>query len=319
MTDLDRSPTSKNDESHFLNVLKNAEKLDLVYFVSKLPVPIAIFDSNAVFISTNQMFADIYETDALYLLGKKLNEFSTVVYAHFTDAVTTFNLDTRCDFLENEFYSKGRFYMLYFKVLRNKEKAVESIIVVCANVTKLKRREKVLIQSNKKLHDHLYIDQVTGLKNKLALEEYLANHFNEENKSQFSFIKVDLDDFKKFNRLNSYTLGDEILTEIGEFFSEEILPDENAQLFRMNSASFVVIVQHSTPWQVMTLAERLKLKVYKKKIHYEEFSEDILTVSIGIYHLGIHHQINQMDIMQQLDVAITHAKSLGKNSIFVLE
>ena len=318
MTNQDKKIPLRLDEQQFIEAIKHSDKLDLVSFVSNLPVPMAIFDADATFIAVNQKFADIYESDALYLIGKKLNEFSTVVFAHFGDAVTTFNHDQYLDDIDNEFYSKGHFYMLYFKVIRTKSLAIHSIIVVCADVTRLKRRERVLQQSNKKLHDHLYIDQVTGLKNKLALEKYLLEHFKDDQRERYSFIKIDLDDFKKFNQLNSYSLGDEILTEIGEYFTDEIAND-NAQLFRLNSASFVVVVEQSTPWKVLTIAERLRQNIYKQKIHYEEFSEDILTVTIGVYHLHHHQNLNQMNVMNQLDIAVKHAKAMGKNSIYVLE
>lgn len=318
MTDHARHKPIKLDEQQFLEAIKNTDKLDLVSFVSNLPVPMAIFDADAVFTAVNQKFADIYESDALYLIGKKLNEFSTVVFAHFGDAVTTFNHDHYLEHLENEFYSKGHFYMLYFKVIRGVNQSIQSIIVVCADVTRLKRRERVLLQSNKKLHDHLYIDQVTGLKNKLALEQYLLEHFKDDQRERYAFIKIDLDDFKKFNQLNSYSFGDEILTEIGEYFTDEIAND-NAQLFRLNSASFVVVVEDSTPWKVLTIAERLRQNIYRKKIQYEEFSEDILTVTIGIYQLKQHHDLNETNVMKQLDVAVNHAKAKGKNSIYVLE
>lgn len=306
------------NDQQFLNVIKHTDKLNLVSFISHMPVPMAILDDRSVFIGVNQKFADIYESDALYLMGKKLNEFSTVVFAHFNDASTSFKHDHSLEFIENEFYSKGHFYILYFKVIRRHDFSLESIIVVCADVTRLKRRERVLLQSNKKLHDHLYIDQVTGLKNKLALEQYLEEHLKEHPREQYSFIKIDLDDFKKFNQLNSYSFGDEILTEIGEYFSDEIAHD-NAQLFRLNSSSFVVVAEQSTPWKVLTIAERLRQKIYKQKIQYEEFSEDVLTVSIGIYHAHRDQDLNEMLLMQKLNVAVKHAKAKGKNSIFVLE
>lgn len=303
---------------NFLASLKGVGKLDLVSFISKLPMPIAILDSSAVFIGLNQLFADIYESDALYLLDKKLNEFSTVVYAHYTEAVVKFSQVQGLDQLEYEFYSKGHFYILNFKALRSSQLSVEAIILVCTDVTRLKRRERVLMQSNKKLHDYLYIDATTGLKNKLALEQYLAEHFVEAKRENFSFIKIDLDEFKKFNHLNSYSLGDQLLNRIGGLFNEEIDPD-NAQLYRLNSASFIVVLEQSTPWKVLTVAERLKYKIDKEKIHFEADSTEVLTVTIGIYHPGVHHNDATIDIMQQLDMAVKQAKLQGKNSIFVLE
>ncbi len=302
----------------FLELLKNTEKIDLVSAISKFPVPIAILSEGGLFIVVNQRFADIYESDAMYLLGKKLNEFSTVVYAHFTDAISHFNQNPHVDDIQNEFYSKGHFYIVYFQALRTYDTQLNSVIVVCADITRLKRRERVLIQNNKKLHDHLYIDQITGLKSKLALERFIAEQCVNNARDKYSFIKIDLDDFKKFNQLNSYTFGDEILTQIGGFFSEEILHDA-AELYRMNSASFVVVVEDSTPWKVLTLAERLRQKLITSHIAFQAQQEDMLTATFGIIHPTVNDQFAELDIIKQLDVAIKQAKSQGKNSIFVLE
>lgn len=309
---------SSSQSERFLDILKNTEKLDLVSVISKFPVPIAILSDSAIFLGVNQRFADIYESDAMYLLGKKLNEFSTVVYAHFTDATSSFNQNPHLDDIENEFYSRGHFYIVYFRALRTYDKQMSSIIVVCADITRLKRRERVLIQNNKKLHDHLYIDQTTGLKSKLALERFIAEKCVSSTRDKYSFIKIDLDDFKKFNQMNSYTYGDEILTQIGRFFNEEILHDA-ADIYRLNSASFVVVIEDSTPWKVLTLAERLRQKMIKSHIAFQAQQDEMLTATFGIIHPKVNDQLAELDIMYQLDVAIKQAKSQGKNSIFVLE
>lgn len=313
------STEQKNlDSSNLLEVLTSMGKFELVSFISKLPVPIAIFDEDAKFLGLNQMFADIYESDALFLFGKKLNECSTVVFALYTDAVLKFKNESYIDQIENEFYSKGHFYILNFKALRKSDRSLECIIVVCADVTRLKRRERVLIQNNKKLHDYLYIDQTTGLKNKLALEEYLSEHFIEQNREKFSFIKIDLDDFKKFNQLNSYRVGDETLTKIGTLFFEEITQD-NAQIYRLNTASFVIVLEQSTPWKVLTVAERLRQRVDKEQIRFNAQSDEMLSVSIGIFHPRVNDNFLDINIMEQLNIAVNQAKEQGRNSIFVLE
>lgn len=306
------------DDQKFIDVLQSSKKLELVSFISKLPVPVAIIDHEAVFLAINQNFADIYENDALYLIGRKLNSVSTVVYAYFTEAISLFKNDSHLSLIENEFYSKGHFYILNFKVLRNKDRKFLAVIVVCTDVTRLKRRERVLIQNNKKLHDHLYIDQTTGVKNRRALERFLSTNFVGTKRESYSFIKIDLDDFKKFNQLNSYSYGDELLTLIAQLFTDEIAQD-NAELFRLNSASFVVVLENCTPWSALTVAERLRQKMIKENIRFEEQSEEILTISMGIYHPQAQDNFADLDIIEQIDIAVQQAKSQGKNSIFVLD
>ncbi|MBP2544339.1 sensor domain-containing diguanylate cyclase [Acinetobacter guillouiae] len=296
--------------------LKDIDKLHLVSFISQIPLPIALFDQEARFLGVNQKFADIYESDALYLFDKLLNTFSTVVYAHFNEAMRYFSKNK--NYFEQEFYVKGKFYLSYFKAIRNQYDEIETVVVVCSDITRLKRRENVLLQNNKKLHDHLYLDFVTGLQNAFAFEHYLNKVWQKSRDSHLSFLKIDLDNFKRFNQLNSYTAGDEVLIQLGSVLNEAIAQTEEAEIFRLNSASFVIVIEHLTEWAVVTLAERLKFAVTNEKILFGSNNE-YLTASIGIYHLDPHNQPTEVDVLQKLEFAVRSAKEKGRNSLFLLK
>lgn len=303
--------TILSDED-LIQTLKNVEKLDLVSLISKLPLPVAILEPDSRLIGVNQLFADIFQSDALFLNGKFLSTCSTVVHAHFLLAIEKIqDIETQADF---EFYSQGRFYLSYFKAIYDAEHAVQAVILICADVTRLKRREKVLILNNQKLHDHLFIDQITGLPNKMALDQFIQENIVNNVQYTYAFLKIDLDQFKKFNQIHSYTQGDQVLMQIGTILNDELNPDYS-RIFRLNSASFVVVIKEMTQWAVFTLAERLKMKISQEKIILQD--QDLLTASVGIYHLATPFQ--QHDILQQLDFAVQQAKSQGKNSIYVLQ
>ncbi|MFW1735880.1 diguanylate cyclase domain-containing protein [Acinetobacter sp. ULE_I037] len=229
--------------------LQDIDKLHLVSFISQIPLPIALFDQEARFLGVNQKFADIYESDALYLFDKLLNTFSTVVYTHFHEAMRYFA--KKNNYFEQEFYVKGKFYLSYFKAIRNQYDEIERVVVVCSDITRLKRRENVLLQNNKKLHDHLYLDFVTGLQNAFAFEHYLNRVWQKSHETYLSFLKIDLDNFKRFNQLNSYTAGDEVLIQLGSVLNEAIAQTEEAEIFRLNSASFIIVIEHLTEWAVV--------------------------------------------------------------------
>jgi diguanylate cyclase (GGDEF)-like protein len=295
--------------------LQNIDKLHLVSFISQIPLPIALLDSEARFLGVNQKFADIYESDALYLFDKLLNTFSTVVFAHFNEAMRHFTKNQN-DF-EQEFYVKGKFYLSYFKAIRNQDNEIERVVVVCSDITRLKRRENVLLNNNRKLHNHLYLDMVTGLQNGFAFDHYLNETWQKHRQTAISFIKIDLDDFKRFNQLNSYSAGDDILIRLGAVLSEAISQTE-AQIFRLNSASFVVVMEFLTEWTVMTLAERFKFAVTEEKIFFGQ-NDEYLTASIGILHLEQGPQTPDIDVLEELDFAVRSAKKNGKNALFLFK
>lgn len=303
---------------NLLDFLQQSDKLSLVSFISQFPLAIALFDLNGRFMGVNQKFADIYESDALYLFDKLLSNFSTIVDAQFKEAVALFESEESIKNFEQVFYDKGKFYLSYFKPMCDANNQIQMIMLVCSDVTRLKRRENVLLLNNKKLHDHLYLDSVTNLQNKLAFDHFMSDLADKRKKGIYSFLKIDLNDFKRFNQLHSYGVGDQALGQIGTRLNETIAHTD-AKIFRLNSARFVVVIEHLTEWAVLTLAERLKFVIADQRILFEQGKEEHLTASIGIYHVNIEQGFTEVNILNKLDEAVRHAKLLGKNSLYILK
>ncbi len=303
------------DSERFLELLKNAEQLSLVSFLAQIPLPIAILDKESRFLGLNQLFADIYDSDALYLNGKLLKNISIIVYNQFMELLPGFQAGSK--YANFEFYAKGHFYLSYYKALREKNGELIAIVVMCADVTRLKRRENVLMQNNKKLHDHLYLDPVTNLPNRMAFDIFLKER-EEKHGSQISqaFLKIDMDGFKTFNRENSYTFGDEVLGQIANTLTLE-MPSDIAHIFRLNSADFILSVQGSTEWAILTLAERLKLAIEQLQIRFSRSSLEVLTASVGVVFWPAGCDISIENLMGDLDQAVYQAKKLGKNKIYM--
>jgi len=302
------------ESNNVFDYLKKIDKLQLVSFISQIPLPIALLDKNARILGVNQKFSDIYESDALYLSNKLLSTFSSVVYTQFRDALKYWT--THDSAYEQEFYVKGCFYLAYFNAIYSKENEIELIILVCADVTRLKRRENVLLQNNKKLHDHLYLDFVTGLQNQIAFDHYLNRLFQQKRVTNYSFLKIDIDDFKRYNQANSYTQGDEVLAQLGVVLNAVTCQTE-AKIFRHSSASFIVVLESMSEWTAITLAERFKFAVLDQKIKFDQ-SDDYLTVSVGVYHFKPTEKHKNEDILKNIEIALRKAKTLGGNALFIL-
>lgn len=304
------------DENKLLGFIKQTEQLALINLLSELPIPTAILDVHGRFISSNQLFSDIYKCDALFLLGKVLYNFAPEIAQFFKTAVTAFQQGEIL--LQHEIYDKGHFLNAYFKPLKNESQEIEAIVVVYVDVTHLKRRERVLELSNKRLQENLYLDPITGLKNKLSFSEFLQETLASKQKKDLSIFIIDVDDFKKYNQIYSYTQGDLALFEIACLFKENLI-DETNHIFRLNSASFVIVLENQSEWQVLTFAERLKQIVYERELAFEYSEIGRVTVSIGIYQTSSQTLLDENTLLQQLDLAVRQAKSNGKNQISILK
>ena len=120
---------------------------------------------------------------------------------------------------------------------------------------------------------------------------------------------------------------------MANILTEEIVQTD-IQLFRSNSASFIVIIENRTEWAVTTLAERFKYAIESQRISFVE-NDEFLTASVGIYnyqHQGdieMSHQHEslkegmsngrEVDILLKLELAVRSAKELGKNSLYQLK
>ena len=168
------------------------------------------------------------------------------------------------------------------------------------------------------MHDHLYLDTVTGLPNKIAFGQFLIDPENLELlKQRISFLKIDLDGFKQFNQFNSYTCGDKVLEKVAEILTAELSQD-NAKHFRMTSANFVVIMFDATEWEVLTVAERLKCAIAQQNLGIGGDPTAFLTACIGIFHKAAHRVLAEDELLQKMGAAVQQAKLQGNNTIYVM-
>lgn len=233
MTITKRSQITNNiNDAELFQLLHSTDKLTLMSLMSKFPIPTAILDRDGRFFAVNQLYADIYSCDALFLRGKLISNNATDVATQFKNALHAF--DKGEEYFEQEFYFKGRFFYSYLRALRIDRNNTQFIILNCADVTQLKRRERVLELNNKRLQENLYIDSLTGLKNKLAFSLYIQENFEKKSFDHLALLKIDLDDFKRYNQVYSYTQGDETIIQIAQLLHNNI-DIEDALLYRFTA------------------------------------------------------------------------------------
>jgi len=284
--------------------------------LDKLPVPAFILSSDGIFLKVNQLFADIYASDALYMQGKSIKSFIDNIESEIFAILEQFEHND--GHYEKELYVKGHFYNTYCRALKNDNEQIIALMTVWAEVTKLKRRERVLELNNLRLQEYLYIDAVTGAANRLALEQWLSETQSEQKKTPFYALMFDLDDFKKFNQTYSYSQGDIVLKEIAELLQSYLNPKES-MLYRLNSAQFVIVMPNASELTAYTLAERLRIAIYDAAYFFEEGVHDRLTATVAIYKPSFQESTSFSEIESRLRFAIKNVKVQEKNKSISLE
>lgn len=109
------------------------------------------------------------------------------------------------------------------------------------------------------------IDGLTGVYNKTTAQNLIEDAISNNPDAEFSFILIDIDDFKQVNDQYGHIHGDEALREVGRTLQENFRRDDIVA--RLGGDEFCVFTKAHTDEQlekrIASLSERLHLEVEK--------------------------------------------------------
>ncbi|PGS92221.1 sensor domain-containing protein [Bacillus cereus] len=150
-----------------------------------------------------------------------------------------------------------------------------------------------------------YLDQLTGLMNRISCTNKL-NEFLAENK-EFALVFIDLDEFHLINDTFGHKEGDQVLKKVTECLRE--LKIEDMHLFREHDDQFVMLIENITKERVEVVAQTILKKISE---HFVIEKEDVyLSASIGII-MAPEDGMDEKMLFQRVDAALEKAKEKGK-------
>lgn len=158
---------------------------------------------------------------------------------------------------------------------------------------------------------------ITDSLTSLFTRRYFFERFNEElNRSKrhnfkFSFLMIDIDDFKKCNDTYGHMVGDVILRETAKVIKESVR--EIDLVARYGGEEFSIILPETDRKGSILVAERIRRKIEDNI--FKAYDEKLkVTVSIGL-SVYPEDSENSEDIVEKADKALYAAKSSGKNIV----
>ncbi|MFS0776756.1 EAL domain-containing protein [Neobacillus sp. 3P2-tot-E-2] len=180
----------------------------------------------------------------------------------------------------------------------------EAIIGTVIDITERKNTEKMI--------KHMaYHDQLTDLPNRYLLREKLNEAIiaSSQNNCRFALIFLDLDRFKAINDTMGHEVGDKVLIEIAERLKACV--NEKDIISRYGGDEFSILLPESGEQRAIEAAQQIitKLSLPLTFQHHEL----LVTPSIGITIFPTHGE--SLDtLIKNADLAMYHAKSLGRNN-----
>ena len=161
-------------------------------------------------------------------------------------------------------------------------------------------------------------DALTGLANRAALVERIEDASARHRRwgEEFNVLMLDLDRFKQVNDTFGHPTGDELLKQVAERLKTMLR--ETDVLARLGGDEFAIIqVNDDHPGDA---AEALAARIIRGL--GEPFVVDGNGVSVGAsvgISLAPQHGIHADDLLKMADLALYHAKSLGRNRYAIFE
>ena len=156
-------------------------------------------------------------------------------------------------------------------------------------------------------------DGLTGLLNRRAIEEALAEQVqrSRRNGEAFALMMLDVDHFKAINDHHGHAVGDLALKHVAALLRHGVRDVDH--LSRLGGEEFVVLLPAATPAAALALAERLRENVEGSPPTVQQHVLP-LTVSIGLAQwAGDADEPRQL--LARADAALYRAKAAGRNRV----
>ena len=172
-----------------------------------------------------------------------------------------------------------------------------------------------LEEANRKLQELSDTDQLTGLKNRRCLNQYLDKEVARAARypHTIAILLVDIDHFKSVNDTHGHLVGDDCLGEVAKRIAEQMRWPSDL-VARYGGEEFCLVLPETDPQGALTVAERIREKVAERPVETGGSALDI-TISIGVCAAIPERPDMVNDLLARADKALYRAKKNGRNRV----
>lgn len=181
--------------------------------------------------------------------------------------------------------------------------------------TSVAERTKELKIANKRLQELSDTDQLTGLKNRRYLDQFIEHERIRATryKHPLSILLIDIDHFKQLNDTHGHLAGDACLKEIASCFAMHMrVPIDLCA--RYGGEEFCVVLPETNLEGALLVAERIRKTINDKTFDASGISLT-LSVSIGAYSKIPKASDTSACFVDKADTALYRAKQNGRNQV----
>jgi diguanylate cyclase (GGDEF)-like protein/PAS domain S-box-containing protein len=308
--------TDVHDQKNNEEALRRANWM-LSSHISNTPLAVLEWDRDMKLVRWSPQAENIFGWSSDEVLGMPLTE-NPLLHEDDTEAIVGLvgrlitGLEPRATGLTRNYCkdSKTIWCEWYHSALLGEDGQVVSILSFVQEVSNR-------IQAEERLQYMATRDALTGLPNRLLLQERLTQAIAQARRSgrRVGVLFIDLDRFKNVNDTLGHRIGDELLKHVTQALSGALR--ETDLLARLGGDEFMVIVEDFDDPQVLGRIAQKLLDAIAQPFKIEE--HDIyVTSSIGI-SVYPDDSDDPEELLKHADVAMYRSKELGRNTFQFLD
>lgn len=172
-----------------------------------------------------------------------------------------------------------------------------------------------LVRSRDELQGLVFVDSLTGLANRRALDERLLREWHRPGQQDpIALLMIDVDHFKEFNDRFGHLAGDECLRTIASALLRRGLRAGDF-IARFGGEEFAVVAPGTNLPDAVALAEELRHEIQSLSIVHPFSPVGVVTISIGVAAANASSESGPLDLLNAADRALYRAKQAGRNRV----
>lgn len=180
----------------------------------------------------------------------------------------------------------------------------------------LNEQQAKLVQLNRELTVLARYDVLTGLRNRLSLDEdlKLLRARSTRYEHPYAISLLDVDHFKNYNDAYGHVAGDHALSAVGAAIKSGARLEDG--LYRFGGEEFLCIFPEQSPAEALAATNRIRTRVEALAIpHSGNPPYGVVTLSGGIATVSPGHDLPAEDLLKEADTALYQAKDRGRNRV----
>ena len=162
------------------------------------------------------------------------------------------------------------------------------------------------------------VDELTGMFNYRVLLEKLEEEFGRQVRTGrgFSFIMIDIDDFKRVNDRYGHLEGSRLLAQMGQLLRDACRLGSTDTCYRYGGEEFSLLLAETGVEDALAVAERVRKTIEEYPFTLKATRPSlIVTVSLGVATMRKGDSKTIFDLINESDLALYHSKAMGKNQV----